>query len=766
MSVNFWNFELSGTSAVDFRETGTSIDGTIPGLSRMTPEQLKKKLDIEAGTGTSTSGSNIDYNEVNLMITSAVNNSVVSAMSGISTEVNNYIDASMDNIPSIVSAAVSALPKNYKEYVDFNKNMTFLELVNLVYEGKGIKYTYEDDGAVELLDLYIMSKNDWGNICPILLKDNNLLNSVAPSYMVAVPDYDNSDGEPPLIKFVTEIEDISSLSYNFNEDYHYYGHWCDSTEHALATNWKDILNFIDYCSYQEIDAYLKIYMGGENYYPYIARYPRLKLTGQRSYYNNNYSINGYAEDDDSLYKLSVRYSEHEDLVTFPRVTENDGAGIVVRNIKTHESVTLPKEDVSFDTPIYEHEYEPGIYRDVLETRTGYYPIVLRQKFYYVGIMEQVGSDDYEINPSSKVFFKSRQEAEEFLQFHGVDQYYDDERELYIDSNSEDSENYKEKVAGPRLWVEYDAMSIYAYSIKKDIYFDFWNDIDDNRFYLRKIFNMVDQLIRIYENREYSIDNDDDKILNFFDMLWEYQDNITGGTGYSKNYKFIALSDQYDSGYDDYLPCIVFVDESGSTYHILQTRYDRDAEPGNQLYIEYIEMPNEQQNNSGKSGGMLYDVKKFDCDSDTEEYVENVNGVITDIEFIDQMDDEEIYPCNVKTLYVFHGGDLESELGGGGGGGGLQRKAASSDDYMPANLAKVIIHNSSSGYSADPSIKGIDIICEGMSEGEVILSGVAEWGKSYVMDFVGPYVEWRDAPNMVKIPEPPRPNFDNDDEGIK
>ena len=76
MSVNFWNFELSGTSAVDFWETGTSIDGTIPGLSRMTPEQLKKKLDIESGTGTS--GSNIDYNEVNLMITSAVNNSVVS----------------------------------------------------------------------------------------------------------------------------------------------------------------------------------------------------------------------------------------------------------------------------------------------------------------------------------------------------------------------------------------------------------------------------------------------------------------------------------------------------------------------------------------------------------------------------------------------------------------------------------------------------------------------------------------------------------------
>ena len=90
MSVNFWNFELSGTSAVDFWETGTSIDGTIPGLSRMTPEQLKKKLDIEAGTGINTSASNIDYNEVNLMITSAVNNSVVSAMSGISTEVNNY----------------------------------------------------------------------------------------------------------------------------------------------------------------------------------------------------------------------------------------------------------------------------------------------------------------------------------------------------------------------------------------------------------------------------------------------------------------------------------------------------------------------------------------------------------------------------------------------------------------------------------------------------------------------------------------------------
>ena len=48
MSVNFWNFELSGTSAVDFWETGTSIDGTIPGLSRMTPEQFKKKLDIES----------------------------------------------------------------------------------------------------------------------------------------------------------------------------------------------------------------------------------------------------------------------------------------------------------------------------------------------------------------------------------------------------------------------------------------------------------------------------------------------------------------------------------------------------------------------------------------------------------------------------------------------------------------------------------------------------------------------------------------------
>ena len=120
MSVNFWNFELSGTSAVDFWETGTSIDGTIPGLSRMTPEQLKKKLDIEVGTGTSTSAYNIDYNEVNLMITSAVNNSVVSAMSGISTEVNNYIDASMDNVPSIISAAVSALPKNYKEYEEKN----------------------------------------------------------------------------------------------------------------------------------------------------------------------------------------------------------------------------------------------------------------------------------------------------------------------------------------------------------------------------------------------------------------------------------------------------------------------------------------------------------------------------------------------------------------------------------------------------------------------------------------------------------------------
>lgn len=691
MSVNFWNFELSGTSAVDFWETGTSIDGTIPGLSRMTPEQLKKKLDIEAGTGTSTSGSNIDYNEVNLMITSAVNNSVVSAMSGISTEVNNYIDASMDNVPSIVSSAVSALPKNYKEYVDYNENMTFSELENLVYEGKGIKYTYEDDGAVEFLDLCIISQNNWGNVCPILIKDNNLLYSVAPLYMVAVPDYDNSDGEPPLIKYVTEIEDIFSPTYNFYEDYDY-GHWYDSSENAFATNWKDILNFIDYCSYQKLDAYLKIYMGGLDSYPWIARYPRLKLTGQSSYYNNNYSINGYGEDDDSLYNLSVRYSEHEDLMTFPRVTENDG--IVVRNIKTHESVTLPKEDDG--------------------------------------------------------------------------EYYDDERELYIDSNEEDSENYREKAAGPRLWVEYDAMSIYAYSIKKDIYFDFWNDIDDdnNHFYLDKISYMFNPLINIYENVERTIDNDDDAILAFFDMLWDYRDNITGGTGHSKNYKFIALDDQYDSGYDDDLPCIVFADESGSTYHMLRTRCDIEAEPGYQLYIEYVEIPNEQQNNSGKSSGMLYDVKKFDCDSEPEVYVENVNGVITDIEFIDEIDDEEIYPCNVKTLYVFHGGDLDSELGGGdmGGGGGLQRKAVSSDDYMPANLAKVIIHNSSSGYSADPSIKGIDIICGGMSEGEVILSGVAEWGKSYVMDFVGPYVEWRDAPNMVKIPEPPRPNFDN--EGIK
>lgn len=765
MSVNFWNFELSGTSAVDFWETGTSIDGTIPGLSRMTPEQLKKKLDIEAGTGTSTSGSNIDYNEVNLMITSAVNNSVVSAMSGISTEVNNYIDASMDNVPSIVSSAVSALPKNYKEYVDYNENMTFSELENLVYEGKGIKYTYEDDGAVEFLDLCIISQNNWGNVCPILIKDNNLLYSVAPLYTVAVPDYDNSDGEPPLIKYVTEIEDIFSPTYNFYEDYDY-GHWYDSSENAFATNWKDILNFIDYCSYQKLDAYLKIYMGGLDSYPWIARYPRLKLTGQSSYYNNNYSINGYGEDDDSLYNLSVRYSEHEDLMKFPRVTENDG--IVVRNIKTHESVTLPKEDVSFDTPIYEHEYEPGIYRDVLETRTGYYPIVLRKKFYYVGIMEQVGLDDYKINPSSKIFFKSRQEAEEFLQAECDGEYYDDERELYIDSNEEDSENYREKAAGPRLWVEYDAMSIYAYSIKKDIYFDFWNDIDDdnNHFYLDKISYMFNPLINIYENVERTIDNDDDAILAFFDMLWDYRDNITGGTGHSKNYKFIALDDQYDSGYDDDLPCIVFADESGSTYHMLRTRCDIEAEPGYQLYIEYVEIPNEQQNNSGKSSGMLYDVKKFDCDSEPEVYVENVNGVITDIEFIDEIDDEEIYPCNVKTLYVFHGGDLDSELGGGdmGGGGGLQRKAVSSDDYMPANLAKVIIHNSSSGYSADPSIKGIDIICGGMSEGEVILSGVAEWGKSYVMDFVGPYVEWRDAPNMVKIPEPPRPNFDN--EGIK
>lgn len=754
MSVNFWNFELSGTSAVDFWETGTSIDGTIPGLSRMTPEQLKKKLDIESGTGTS--GSNIDYNEVNLMITSAVNNSVVSAMNDISTEVNNYINASMDNVPSIVSSAVSALPKNYKEYVDYNGNMTFSELEELVYKGKGIKYTYEDEGFVGFVDLYIMPPSKrWGNVCPILLKEINFLDSIAPLYMVAVPDDDNSDGEPPLIKYVADIEDISSLSYNFNE-LNSYGHWYDSYENALATNWKDILNFIDYCSYQEIDAYLKIYMGGLDSYPYIARYPRLKLTKQSSYYNNNYSINGYAEDDDSLYNLSVRYSEHEDLVTFPRVTENDG--IVVRNIKTHESVTLPIEDVSFDTPIYEHEYEPGIYRDVLETRTGHYPIVLRQKFYYVGIMEQVGSDDYEIDPSSKIFFKSRQEAEEFLQAEYNGEYYDDERELYIDSNDEDSENYKEKAAGPRLWVEYDTMSIYAYSIKKDIYFDFRNDIDaNNHFDLNKISNMVNQLININENKEYTIDNDDDKILDFFDMLLKYQDNITGGTGCSKNYKFIELGDMYDSDYNDDLPYIVFADERGSTYHMLRTRYDINAEPGNQLYIEYITItdPSQQSNNSN---GPLYENYIFDDKANPEEYVWNENGVITNIELIDYTYDEDTVsaytvPCGVSALYIGHDSDLNNEPG------------MAKNYYRPANLSKILIHNNSTGHNPELN-SGINVYYCGFSEDDVILAGVAEWGKSYVMDFVGPYAEWRDAPNMVKIPEPQESNFDNDNEDIK
>lgn len=619
MSVNFWNFELSGTSAVDFWETGTSIDGTIPGLSRMTPEQLKKKLDIESGT--STSAYNIDYNEVNLMITSAVNNSVVSAMSGISTEVNNYIDASIDNVPSIVSAAVSALPKNYKEYVDYNENMTFPELEKLAYEGKGIKYTYEDNGIVELIDLYIMPGNRWGDVCPILLKENNLPNNIAPLYIVAVPDYDDSDEEPPLIKFITEIEDISSLSYNFSNNFYQefyqeydYGHWCDSSENALASNWKDILNFIDYCSYQNIDAYLKIYMGGLESYPYIAHYPRLKLT--KSSYNSGYSINGYGEDDNSLYKLFISYNECQDLRTSPRVT-----------------------------------------------------------------------------------------------------------------------------------------SIYAYSIKKDIYFDFWNDIDDNNhFYLNKISNMVNQLININGNSEYSIDNDDDKILDFFDILFEYQDNITGGTGYSKNYKFIELDSMYDSDYDDYLPYIVFVDERDSTYHMLRTRYDINAEPGNHLYIEYI-----TRTASNDSNGPLYENYIFDDEANPDTYVWNENGVITNIELIDYAyDNDETYPCSVSALYIGHGSNLDSELDNNNN---LERK---SDSYMPANLSKILIHNNSTGYNPELN-SGINVYYCGSSEEDIILSGVAEWGKSYVMDFVGPYVEWRYAPNMVKIPEP---NFDNDKEGIK
>lgn len=617
MSVNFWNFELSGTSAVDFWETGTSIDGTIPGLSRMTPEQLKKKLDIESGTGTS--GSNIDYNEVNLMITSAVNNSVVSAMSG---------------IPSTVSAAVSALPKNYKEYIDLRPDMYFDELVSAYMDGKGLKYTISDfDEPPETIYYNLQMKRLWGyneSQYAIFVVPENNTNMLPTEYMVLVPAYDSYDNDDdiqilaenneqnesnnetrPLIKELAEFSEYPALNYNFPNDWKNQDDWY-YTDNVLDvindTEISNLFNFLKHCEDNNIDPYLTVNFGYINYY---TRKPKLKV--DLTDIHNSYDYK-------SIYGINGEDSEY---------------------------------------------------------------------YYHMNLAKSINS--------------------------GLD--------------------------------------LTAYALNKNLYFDFVNDIRDYRFNMRKISQFFKLVVNCYDNNVVSITNDS-AFQYFIELIWDYPEKvmITGGTGTRRNYKFERI------GYvdDDYwYPALIFSDtEDPELYHILQIFQDDTQDEGNQLYLEYITktISSQQSNNSN---GPLYENYIFDDEADPEKYVWNENGVITDIELIDYTYDEDTVsaytiPCGVSALYIGHDGDLNNESG------------MARNYYRPANLSKILIHNNSTGHNPELN-SGINVYYCGFSEDDIILSGVAEWGKSYVMDFVGPYVEWRDAPNMVKIPEP---NFDNDDEGMK
>ena len=188
-------------------------------------------------------------------------------------------------------------------------------------------------------------------------------------------------------------------------------------------------------------------------------------------------------------------------------------------------------------------------------------------------------------------------------------------------------------------------------------------------------------------------------------------------------------------------------ESTEKYYTLACcEWDEDSEPPyenayeNGQYLKFIEADKDVAGTTGPSGP-TYEHLSFDDESAAEEQVFNNNGEVTDISLNDWLDESDPnalpVPCAVQKVIICHGGDFD-------------RERPNNDNARPqVNWAKVIIHNNTAQQDITIELGGFD--------GEPISTYTAEHGKSYIMEFTGPYIEWREATNMIKIPAPVPPH---------